>query len=198
MAANILIVDDHEIVRRGLRSLLASRPDWQICGEAIDGVQGVEKAKALRPALVLMDISMPRMNGLEATRIIRKELPETSVVIISQNDPEVARLQAQEVDAAAYVAKGDLSRDLLPTISKLLGDGNAPNTARPAACECILARLASRWRHADPPHPGIRLVPHATRTDRQLAAKPQNLREPHPQLPAPHVAGMGSGRHFPL
>ena len=77
MAANILIVDDHEIVRRGLRSLLASRPDWQICGEAIDGVQGVEKAKALRPALVLMDISMPRMNGLEATRIIRKELPET-------------------------------------------------------------------------------------------------------------------------
>jgi len=130
MAANILIVDDHEIVRRGLRSLLASRPDWQICGEAIDGVQGVEKAKALRPALVLMDISMPRMNGLEATRIIRKELPETSVVIISQNDPEVARLQAQEVDAAAYVAKGDLSRDLLPTISKLLGDGNAP--IRPA------------------------------------------------------------------
>ena len=91
MAANILIVDDHEIVRRGLRSLLSSRPDWQICGEAIDGVQGVEKAKALRPALVLMDISMPRMNGLEATRIIRKELPETTVVIISQNDPEVAR-----------------------------------------------------------------------------------------------------------
>ena len=126
MAANILIVDDHEIVRRGLRSLLASRPDWQICGEAIDGVQGVEKAKALRPALVLMDISMPRMNGLEATRIIRKELPETTVVIISQNDPEVARAQAQEVDAAAYVAKGDLSRDLLPTISKFLGHTNAP------------------------------------------------------------------------
>ena len=126
MAANILIVDDHEIVRRGLRSLLSSRPDWQICGEAIDGVQGVEKAKALRPALVLMDISMPRMNGLEATRIIRKELPETTVVIISQNDPEVARRQAKEVDAAAYVAKADLSRDLLPTISRLLGDGNAP------------------------------------------------------------------------
>jgi DNA-binding NarL/FixJ family response regulator len=68
MSGNILIVDDHEIVRRGLRSLLSARPEWQICGEAEDGLQGVERAKALRPSLVLMDISMPRMNGLEATR----------------------------------------------------------------------------------------------------------------------------------
>jgi PAS domain S-box-containing protein len=142
MAANILIVDDHEIVRRGLRSLLSSRPDWQICGEAIDGVQGVEKAKALRPALVLMDISMPRMNGLEATRIIRKELPETTVVIISQNDPEVARHQAKEVDAAAYVAKGDLSRDLLPTISKFLGHASAPELPAPQPANASLDWLA--------------------------------------------------------
>src|ERR1700729_3803663 len=69
MPGGILIVDDHEIVRRGLRSLLASRPEWEICGEAGDGLEAVEKAKKLLPDVVLMDVSMPRMDGLEATRL---------------------------------------------------------------------------------------------------------------------------------
>jgi CheY-like chemotaxis protein len=134
---DILIVDDHDIVRRGLRSLLSSRPEWHVCGEAADGLEAVEKAKALRPALVLMNVSMPRMNGLKATRIILKDLPETKIVIIGQNDPAVATRQAQEVDAAAYLATNDLSRDLLPTISRLLGltDSQgviAPQFAKPA------------------------------------------------------------------
>jgi PAS domain S-box-containing protein len=134
---DILIVDDHDIVRRGLRSLLSSRPDWHVCGEAADGLEAVEKAKALRPTLVLMNVSMPRMNGLEVTRIILRDLPETKVVIISQNDSAVATRQAQEVDAAAYLATNDLSRDLLPTISRLLGltDSRAaiaPQLAKPA------------------------------------------------------------------
>ncbi len=120
MPGQILIVDDHEIVRRGLRSLLCSRPEWQICGEAADGLEAVEKAKLLRPAVVLMDISMPRMDGLKATRIIRRDLPESKVIIISQNDPVVARRQAEEVGASAYVSKSDLSRRLLPTISRFL------------------------------------------------------------------------------
>jgi len=114
----ILIVDDHEIVRQSLRSLLSSRPEWKVCGEAADGLQAVEKAKTLRPDVVLMDISMPGMNGLEATRILRRELPESKIIIISQNDAEVTRRQAAEVDAAAYVAKSDLYRHLLPTLSK--------------------------------------------------------------------------------
>ena len=116
MFGDILIVDEHEAIRRGLRTLLSSRPEWRICGEATDGIQGVEKAKTLRPAVVLMDISMPRMDGLEATRILRREAPECKIVIISQNASDIARRQSEEVGAAAYVAKHDLARELIPTL----------------------------------------------------------------------------------
>src|ERR1700722_20307492 len=124
MPGGILIVDDHEIVRRGLRSLLASRPEWEICGEAGDGLEAVEKAKKLLPDVVLMDVSMPRMDGLEATRLIRKELPLCKIVIISQNDPLIARRQAREVGASAYVVKSEVSKELLPAISRFLDGGN--------------------------------------------------------------------------
>jgi PAS domain S-box-containing protein len=118
----ILIVDDHETVRRGVRALLSSRRDWVVCGEAGDGFEAVEKAKSLRPDVVLMDISMPRMDGVEATRIIRREVPESKIIIVSQNDPIVAASQAAEIDAGGYVNKADLARDLLPALESLLAD----------------------------------------------------------------------------
>src|SRR4029077_5243196 len=79
----ILIVDDHEVVRRGLRSLLSSRPEWEIGGEAADGRAAVDQANSLRPDVILMDVSMPDMSGTQAAKIIHRELPETQVVIIS-------------------------------------------------------------------------------------------------------------------
>ena len=145
MAVRILIVDDHEIVRRGLRSLLSSRPEWEICAEAVDGFQGIERAKALRPDVILMDISMPRMNGLEATRIIRRDLPQTRVVIISQNEPAVARRQTEEVDAAAFISKSDLARDLVPAIAGLLDHAGAGSAIRHQNSDIAQSTAAAGW-----------------------------------------------------
>ncbi len=125
----VLIVDDHEATRRGLRSLLSSRSDWEVCGEAEDGMEAVEKAIALRPDVVLMDISMPRMNGLDATRVIRRDLPASKVVIVSQNDPTIVRRQALGVNAAGCVSKSDLSRELISTLDKLVQKRRSGETA---------------------------------------------------------------------
>ena len=126
----ILIVDDHETVRRGVRALLSSRRDWVVCGEAGDGFEAVEKAKSLRPDVVLMDISMPRMDGVEATRIIRREVPESKIIIVSQNDPIVASSQAAEIDAGGYVNKADLARDLVPAVESLVAGRGGKKTSK--------------------------------------------------------------------
>ncbi len=115
----ILIVDDHELVRRGIRALLTSRPDFEISGEASDGIQGVDKAKELRPDIVLMDITMPNRNGLDATRLIRSALPGTEVILVSQNESTVVQRQAVEVDARAFVAKSNIANDLIPAIDRV-------------------------------------------------------------------------------
>lgn len=81
MSVRVLLIDDSKNVVRELRSLLSLNPGWLVCGEAINGVEAVEKARSLRPDLILMDISMPQMNGIEATRIIRRQVPESAVIL---------------------------------------------------------------------------------------------------------------------
>jgi len=123
-AIEILIADDHGLFRRNLRSFLESRSEWRVCGEAADGEEAVEKAKQLQPHVVLMDLSMPKMDGSKAARIIRQKVPESKVIIISQNNPEVVRQQARRVGAAAWVAKSNLARDLIPTIQETISARN--------------------------------------------------------------------------
>lgn len=114
----ILVVDDDERVRGIIRDFVSSRPGLTVCGEAADGVESIEQAKANRPDVVLMDVTMPRMNGLDATRVLRREMPELDVILVSQNDPRIVSRQAAEVGARGYCSKSDLRRDLLPMIER--------------------------------------------------------------------------------
>jgi DNA-binding NarL/FixJ family response regulator len=125
----ILIVDDHEAVRSGLRTLLSSS-EWTISGEACDGFEAVEKTRSIRPDLVLMDVSMPRMDGIAATRIIGQEMPEADVIVISQNDPKVVARQARDVNARGYVSKSELGQSLLPMIRSLVEEKQAALSER--------------------------------------------------------------------
>jgi PAS domain S-box-containing protein len=117
--ARILIVDDDAAVRGALRTLLSSRSDLSICGEAADGLEAVESARRLHPDVVLMDVSMPRMNGLTASESIRHDAPECAVIIISQNDPALVAKQAWAVHACEFVAKSNLGRELIPAIDRI-------------------------------------------------------------------------------
>jgi len=118
-SVEILIADDSALFRRAVRSFIESQSDYSVCGEAGNGVEALDKVRQLRPAIVLMDINMPRMTGLEATRIIRREIPDCNVIIVTQNDATIAREQARIVDAKGFVTKSDIPRDLLPTIGKV-------------------------------------------------------------------------------
>src|ERR1043165_10175703 len=103
----ILIADDHEIVRRGLRNLLETQPEWEVAGEAITGREAIEEARRLSPDLVIMDISMPEMNGLEATRQICKIAPDTQVLILSIHENEQLVHEVLEAGARGYILKSD-------------------------------------------------------------------------------------------
>jgi DNA-binding NarL/FixJ family response regulator len=112
----ILLADDHEVVRRGLSALLATRRDWQVCGEAQNGREAVALAVKLKPNLAVLDLSMPELNGLEATRQIRKEVPETEVLVFSMYESEQFVRDLLVAGARGYVLKSDVSTQLLAAV----------------------------------------------------------------------------------
>lgn len=112
----ILLVDDHAVVLAGIRSLLEGEADMEVVGEARSGEEAVDKATQLQPELVLMDIAMPGMNGIEATRRIKTALPETNVLILTMHDDEQFFFPALRAGASGYVVKEAEPRELLNAI----------------------------------------------------------------------------------
>jgi DNA-binding NarL/FixJ family response regulator len=115
----ILIADDHAVTRVGLRELLSSRPGWTVCGEAVTGREAVALAEQHRPDIAVMDIVMPELNGLEATRKIRRLLPKTEVVVLSLHYSDELVREVVDAGARAYVLKSDASKDLLSAVKSI-------------------------------------------------------------------------------
>ncbi len=119
MKVRILIADDHEVVRRGLSALLQMQEGWEVCGEAADGREAVEKAKQLKPDFIILDIGMPNLNGLAATRQLVQHDPSFKIIVLTITDSDQVIREALDAGARGFVLKSDAVRDLVSAIEAL-------------------------------------------------------------------------------
>jgi DNA-binding NarL/FixJ family response regulator len=119
MKLRILIADDHELVRRGLVALLQAHEGWEICGEASDGREAVEKAKQLKPDVVILDVGMPNLNGLAATRQLSRQDPHCKIIVLTITDTDQIVQEALDAGARGFVLKSDAARDLVSAVEAL-------------------------------------------------------------------------------
>lgn len=117
-STRILVADDHEVVRKGLCALLA-RPGWHVCGEAADGREALKKASELKPDIIVLDVAMPNLNGLEATRQILRVNPKAKVLVLTLHDTSHVIHEALSAGAAGFVLKSDAARDLVAAVEAL-------------------------------------------------------------------------------
>jgi DNA-binding NarL/FixJ family response regulator len=122
LAFRIFIADDHEVVRKGLISLLEAQPGWEVCGEAGDGREAVEKAAELKPDITILDIGMPGLNGLEATRQILKVNPDAKILILTLHDSDSVVREVLNAGARGFLLKSDAARDLVAAAEALRRD----------------------------------------------------------------------------
>ena len=116
----VLIVDDHDIIRKGVRTILSERKDIEICAEAADGRDAIEKARELKPDVIIMDVGMPHLGGFKAAREIKKFLPDVRIVFLSMHDGHEAIEQSKLVGAQGYVRKTQASLQLLKALDAVL------------------------------------------------------------------------------
>jgi DNA-binding NarL/FixJ family response regulator len=156
----ILVVDDHDVVRRGLKSVLEAHQGWQVCAEANNGRTAVTQAEQLKPDVVVMDISMPDMNGLEAARQIKKIHPKAEIVILSVHFSDQLVRDIVDAGAKSYILKSDAERDLViaveavanhrsyftTQVSEMVMDGFRRRDTAPSPQTLKRERLTSRER----------------------------------------------------
>jgi len=159
-ALKLLLADDHEIVRQGLRSMLEAQRDCVVVGEAADGRQAVAMTKELNPDIVILDIGMPSLNGLEAARQILKIRPQTKVLILTMHESDSVIREVLDAGARGYILKTDAGRDLVSAVeslrrnktfftsrvSQMILDGFLKGDARPRDSESDGIRLTPRQR----------------------------------------------------
>ncbi len=162
----ILIADDHEVMRLGIRNLLESRPSWSICAEACNGQEAVEKTLQLEPDVIIMDITMPTMNGLEAASLIMRSRPDIPVILFSLHLSREL-IGHFEGSVRGAVCKGDAARDLVKAVEKVLGGGTF-----------FPIRTSTRPRLAGSPSGSPRDC--GTRDSRDPTNPPENLRDHAP------------------
>jgi DNA-binding NarL/FixJ family response regulator len=119
MSLRILVVDDHAVVRRGVRTLLESHEGWEVCGEATNGREAVEQSRQLRPDVVVMDLSLPELNGLDATRQILKDGPGTEVLVLTMHHSEELARDVLLAGARGYIMKSDADENLIAAVDTL-------------------------------------------------------------------------------
>ncbi len=122
MSFRIMVADDHEVVRRGLCALLRGQPEWEVCAEASDGREAVEKALKAKPEVAILDIGMPNLNGLEATRQILKANPDIKVLILTLHDSDQVVQDVLNAGARGFLLKTDAARDLIAAVEALRRD----------------------------------------------------------------------------
>lgn len=137
----ILVADDHDIIRRGLKQLLTAKPGWEVVAEAKNGREAVTLAEQFKPEIVVMDISMPELNGLEAARRIKKSLPKTEIVILTLHFSDQLVHDIVEAGARAYIMKSDADRDLVAAVEAL---SHRRSFFTPRAAEMVLNGFRKR------------------------------------------------------
>jgi DNA-binding NarL/FixJ family response regulator len=136
----VIVVDDHAVIRRGVQGILRAFPEWELCGEAADGQEAIRLAETIKPEIIIMDVSMPGLNGLEAMRIIHNILPNTKILVLTLHSSTELVRSAFSAGARGYVLKSDAEHELVRALNVLAGDGTyaSPGVDQHLAKQAIL------------------------------------------------------------
>jgi Response regulator containing a CheY-like receiver domain and an HTH DNA-binding domain len=124
MALRILVVDDHDVVRQGVRLILRDRPDWQICGEAENGAQALQKERQLRPDLIILDVTMPDIGGLQVASELHSRNSPAKIIILTMHEAKELERAAKAAGVQGYVIKTHAARDLVTAIQTMIDGGH--------------------------------------------------------------------------
>jgi DNA-binding NarL/FixJ family response regulator len=175
MKLRILLADDHEIVRRGLCTLLQKHEGWEVCGEASNGREALDKAQQLRPDVVILDVGMPQLNGLETTRQLLKHDPQAKVIVLTITDSDQVIREALDAGARGFVLKSDAARDLVSAVEAL---EHKRMFFTPRVNDLVLAGFLDKGRtFSSDPVPSFRTLTAREREITQLLAEGKSSKE---------------------